>query len=88
MIQQDADFITADFRKSAVIKFASCCITSVFYLTLVFLIHAELRCTVNHTSDFEKQPCYVCVDRSVSALDILSRYVSRGMWALLPHQVG
>lgn len=30
----------------------------------------------------------VCVEWSVSALDILSRYVSRGMWALLPHLVG
>jgi len=49
MMQQDADFITADFlymfrahdarnmyRKSAVIKSASCCITSVFYLTLYY----------------------------------------------------
>lgn len=35
-----------------------------------------------------KNNLVTCVDRSVSALDILSRYVSRGMWTLLPHRMG
>lgn len=35
-----------------------------------------------------KNNLVMCGQISISALDILSRYVSRGMWALLPHRVG